>query len=204
MLSCPLCKKKVPPLERECPSCHADLSLLADYVGHLAGGLDRAEALTRAGRLDEAVTAYLEVLEVDPDNAIARRQVGRVVAAVRQFDSVARSRRWLKQLQRRTRFRRWMASWDDKDDAWGGLYWLLLIVAALCLLYFGYLLGQRAALSTELSPPSSRQSVLERENRNHVHEAPSLRHAHHPRGGARPGPPPLRGRNLDRTTAAAV
>src|SRR5206468_6573911 len=96
MLNCPLCKKKVPPLEPECPSCHANLSLLADYVGHLAGGLDRAEALTRAGLLDEAVTAYLEVLEVDPDNAIARRQVGRVVAAVRQFDNVARSRRWLK------------------------------------------------------------------------------------------------------------
>ena len=141
MLSCPLCKKKVPPLERECPSCHADLSLLVDYVVNLAGGLERAEALTRAGRLGEAVWAYLEVLETDPDNAAARRQVGQVVTAVRQFDRAAPGRRWLKQLQRRTRFRRWLASWNEGEGAGvGGLLWLLLVLAALAL---GFLLGQQ-------------------------------------------------------------
>ena len=38
--------------------------------------------------------AYLEVLEVDPDNAAARRQVGQVATAVRQFDFTAPGRRW--------------------------------------------------------------------------------------------------------------
>src|SRR6516162_3257059 len=71
MLTCPLCKKSVAALERECPSCHADLTLLVEYVVNLAGGLARAEALTRASRLGEAVWAYLEVLETDPDNAVA-------------------------------------------------------------------------------------------------------------------------------------
>jgi hypothetical protein len=35
------------------------------------------------------------VLEVDPDNALARRQVGQVATAVRQFDRTAPGRRWL-------------------------------------------------------------------------------------------------------------
>jgi len=206
MLSCPLCKKKVPPLERECPSCHADLSLLADYVGNLAVGLAQAEELTRAGMLGEAVWAYLEVLEVDPDNALARRQVGRVVTAVRQFDIASPSRRWLKRLQRRSRFRRWMASWEEGDgSAWASLYWLLLVLGALFLGYFLGLQAQRAAAPpAESSIPSSRHAVFERESRNHDREAPSLRHAHHPGGGARPGAPPLRGGGLDRATAPAV
>ena len=41
------------------------------------------------GELGDAVWKYLEVLEVDPDNAVARRQVGRVATAVRQFDEKA-------------------------------------------------------------------------------------------------------------------
>ena len=141
MLTCPLCGKKAPALERECPSCHADLTLLVDYVENLAGGLLRAEALTRAGRLGEAVWAYLEVLETDPDNAAARRQVGRVATAVRQFDRASPSRRWLKQLQRRSRFRRWLASWNDGEGtSLGSGVWLLLVLAALAL---GFLLGQQ-------------------------------------------------------------
>jgi len=136
MLTCPLCNKKAAALERECPSCHADLTLLVDYVENLAGGLVRAEELTRAGRLGEAVWTYLEVLEVDPDNATARRQVGRVVTAVRQFDRAAPGRRWLKQLQRRTRFRRWIASWEEGDGGpWNNLFWLLLAVGALFLVF---------------------------------------------------------------------
>jgi hypothetical protein len=71
------------------------LDLLVEYVSQLQSGLERAESLTRAGELDEAVWAYLAVLEVDPDNVAARRQVGRVATAVRQFDRTAPGRRWL-------------------------------------------------------------------------------------------------------------
>ena len=80
-----------------------DLSLLVDYVTNLQDGLSRAEALTRAGELGEAVWAYLEVLEVDPDNATARRQVGKVATAVRQFDQTAPGRRWLQAAATQTR-----------------------------------------------------------------------------------------------------
>src|SRR5919107_1426650 len=99
MLTCPQCKKRTQGLLRKCQTCQTDLSLLVDYVGHLQDGLVRAEVMTRTGELGEAVWAYLEVLEVDPDNATARRQVGRVVTAVRQFDNASPSRRWLKRLQ---------------------------------------------------------------------------------------------------------
>ncbi len=150
MLTCPMCKKKAPALARECPSCHADLSLLTDYVGNLAVGLARAEELTRAGMLGEAVWAYLEVLEVDPDNATARRQVGQVVTAVRQFGNAATSRRWLKKLQRRTRFRRWLASWEEGDGGvWASLFWALVVMAAL---FLGYYLGQQAQRAA--APPA--------------------------------------------------
>src|SRR5262245_43062514 len=95
MLTCPMCKNRLLGLEKECPRCRTDVSLLVDYVENLQDGLVRAEALTRKGELGEAVWAYLEVLEVDPDNAAARRQVGQVVTAVRQFDQTAPGRRWL-------------------------------------------------------------------------------------------------------------
>src|SRR5262249_50872077 len=94
MLTCPLCKKTLQVLVRECPSCRTDLTLLADYVNHLHEGLARAETLTRAGELGQATWAYLAVLEVDPENAQARRQVGLVATAVRQFDKAAPSCRW--------------------------------------------------------------------------------------------------------------
>ena len=104
-------------------------------------GLVRAELLTKAGELGEAVWAFLEVLEVDPDNATARRQVGQVVTAVRQFDNAAPGRRWLKKLQRQTRFRRWASGWTSEDAAtwltWG--FWFVAIVAAVVL---GFFLGQ--------------------------------------------------------------
>jgi hypothetical protein len=77
----------------------ADLGLLLDYVGHLDEGLRRADNLTRAGELSQAVHAYLEVLEVDPDNPVARRQVGQVATAVRQFDNSAPGRRWLNRMR---------------------------------------------------------------------------------------------------------
>ncbi len=94
MPNCPQCTKPLREFTRRCPSCQADLDLLVDYVGHLQGGLERAENLVKAGDLGQAIWAYLEVLEVDPDNPTARRQISQVVTAVRQFDTVMPGRRW--------------------------------------------------------------------------------------------------------------
>lgn len=99
MPQCPQCKKPLRELVRRCPSCQADLDLLVDYVSHLNGGLERAENLTRAGELGQAFWAYMEILEVDPDNAPAKKQVSQVVTAVRQFDQVNQGRRWLAQVR---------------------------------------------------------------------------------------------------------
>jgi hypothetical protein len=94
MPQCPQCNKNLIELAPRCPTCQADLTLLSDYASHLHGGLERADNLTRAGELGQAVWAYLEVLEVDPDNPAARRQVSQVATAVRQFDLTAPGRRW--------------------------------------------------------------------------------------------------------------
>src|SRR5262245_49446243 len=94
---CPQCAKPMPVLKTPCPACRADLDLLVEYVSNLDEGLRQAEMLTRAGELDLAVWAYLSVLETDPDNATARRQVGKVATAVRVFDRLAPGRvpeRW--------------------------------------------------------------------------------------------------------------
>jgi hypothetical protein len=136
-----MCKKKLRGLEKECLNCKADVSLLVDYVGNLREGLKRAEACTRAGKLGEAVWAYLEVLEVDPDNATARKQVGQVATAVRQFDDTAPSRRWLTKLHKKKRFRRWLASWNESGEGAGLLgaaLWFLIVLGALLV---GYMLG---------------------------------------------------------------
>jgi len=151
MLTCPMCKKKLRGLERECLNCRTDVSLLVDYVENLREGLAQAEALTRQGELGEAVWAYLTVLEVDPDNATARRQVGKVVTAVRQFDQTAPGRRWLKRLQKQTRFRRWVAKWNESEAGAGllsGFLWFLLVFGALLI---GYVLGS-GGLSTHGRP----------------------------------------------------
>src|ERR1700741_233249 len=119
MPTCPQCNKNLVELTRRCSSCQADLDLLVDYVSHLQGGLERADNLTRAGELAQAVWAYLEVLEVDPDNPTARRQVGQVATAVRQFDQTAPGRRWLTKLHKQKRFRRWMANLGAEGEAAG-------------------------------------------------------------------------------------
>jgi hypothetical protein len=111
MLTCPLCKKKQTALARECPSCHADLSLLIGYVENLAVGLAQAEVLTRQGKLADAVFAYLEVLDVDPENPIAKKQVSKVVTAVRHFDSRPPGKR-------------------RGDEGWGTTIWLLIVLGA--------------------------------------------------------------------------
>jgi hypothetical protein len=95
MPKCPQCGKPLREFSRRCPSCQADLDLLVDFVSNLQGGLERAESFTREGELGKAFWAYLEVLETDPDNGPARKQIGQVVTAVRQFDRVTPGRRWL-------------------------------------------------------------------------------------------------------------
>lgn len=99
MLTCPMCKQRLQGMEKECSRCRTDVSLLVNYVENLQDGLARADALTRQGELGEAVWAYLKVLEVDPDNLTARRQVGQVVTAVRQFDRVASNRSWFSKIR---------------------------------------------------------------------------------------------------------
>src|SRR3954469_12530068 len=132
MPKCPQCTKPLRELVRRCPSCQADLDLLVDYVSHLQGGLERAENLTRAGELGQAVWAYLEVLEVDPDNAAARRQISQVVTAVRQFDTVMPGRRWANNLPPLPKATFWNTGW---------LRWALLGTAVALAFVVGFLLG---------------------------------------------------------------
>jgi hypothetical protein len=154
MLICPMCKKELAEWSSECPRCRADLSILVDYVSHLQDGLVRADELTRQGELGEAVWAYLEVLEVDPDNARARQQISKVATAVRQFDRAAIGRRWLQRLQRQARFRRWLASWQEGSSS---LNWPI-ILAGLALLILsllvGYGLGRLGAVREHATAPS--------------------------------------------------
>ena len=41
MLTCPMCKKTLRGLEKECLNCRTDVSLLVDYVEDLRDGLAR-------------------------------------------------------------------------------------------------------------------------------------------------------------------
>jgi hypothetical protein len=153
MLTCPMCRKALPRLEKECPSCRSDLSLLIHYTDHLGDGLERAEEKTRAGKLGEAVWEYLQVLEVDPDNPVARQQVGMVVTAVRQFDREAPGRRWLAKSRRRERLRRWLDSTFRDGES---LRWLTVVLLAalivICLLA-GIWLGSYFAVNPDTPPP---------------------------------------------------
>lgn len=155
MLTCPMCKKKLRGLEKACLNCKADVSLLVDYVGNLQEGLTRAEERTRAGKLGEAVWAYLEVLEVDPDNTTARKQVGSVVTAVRQFDETAPGRRYLTKLHKKKRFRRWMANASDSGEAAGWLSTALIFVVVVGALVVGYMMGVQSANPGESSPSTT-------------------------------------------------
>jgi hypothetical protein len=147
-----MCKKGIPELVPACPRCRTDLSLLVDHVSRLERGLAQADAFTRQGALGEAVWAYLDVLEVDPDHPTARHQVSRVVTAVRQFDRRRPERRWLLRWQRQSRFREWLASWESgpRIPTWtlviGGV--LLLAVAFVA----GYAFGQSSQPATHALP----------------------------------------------------
>jgi len=142
-----MCKKSLPELERHCPACRTDLSLLVDYTDHLEVGLERAEERVRAGELGEAVWEYLQVLEVDPDHPVARRQVGQVVTAVRQFDQTAPGRVWLAKMRRREKYRRWVDA--TMGDTPAGRRWTVLVLGLLLLLvcalgfWGGFIVGQQ-------------------------------------------------------------
>jgi hypothetical protein len=155
MLTCPLCKKSLPAQERRCRTCQTDVSLLVDYVGRLEEGLARAETHTRRGELGAAVWAYLEVLDVDPDNATARRQVGQVAAAVRQFDRAA-TQSW-RRIEPKGRFMRLFTGFgpDDERRAWlVAALWTGVALLALVVGYgLGYHQGSRPApLPDQVSP----------------------------------------------------
>jgi hypothetical protein len=176
MLKCPMCKKMLRGQERECLNCRTDVSLLIHYVEDLREGLARAEALTRAGELGEAVWAYLAVLEVDPDNTMARRQVGQVATAVRQFDQTAPGRRWMKKLQKKTRFRRWLANWNGEGEATNGLLngllWFLFIFGALMI---GYVIGVKSVLPPEGAPPATQMEKQDKPKKaNGADKAPQF------------------------------
>jgi hypothetical protein len=136
-----MCKKPVPDIARHCPRCSTDLSLLTDFIGNLRTSLDKAQALTRDGRLGDAVWAYLEVLEVDPENLTAREQVGRVVTAVRQFDRAAPGQRWLERLRRQARFRRWLETWQQRRPLRLAAYILAAVLALAGAFAVGYYCG---------------------------------------------------------------
>jgi hypothetical protein len=136
-----MCKERLRGVEKQCPKCKTDVSLLVDYVQNLREGLVQAQAYTRQGELGEAVWAYLEVLEVDPDNSEARRQVGKVVTAVRQFDQTAPGRKFLKRLRKETRFRRWLANANEGGELTRWLNGVLMFLLVIGALFLGYLLG---------------------------------------------------------------
>lgn len=90
MLTCPMCKKAMPARTNPCSRCRTDLTLLVDYMDNLDEHLSKAESALAAGELGDAVWAYLNVLETDPEHPVARKQVNRVATAVRQFDEAKR------------------------------------------------------------------------------------------------------------------
>lgn len=151
MLTCPMCRKTVRSLARECPTCQADLGILVDYLGELDGTLQQAEDKTRAGKLGEAVWAYLEILEVDPDNPAARKQVAQVVTAVRQFDELLPGRRWVDTLRRQAYWRGWKEDLRELTPrGWLSIVaaGLLLVVTLLVGYSWGFAVG-RASLEPE-------------------------------------------------------
>jgi hypothetical protein len=135
MPKCPQCNKVLTTLPRKCPTCMADLDLLVDFVNNLQDGLERAKDYSRDGELGKAVWSYLAILEVDPDNPEARRQVSQVATAVRQFDQTAPKRRWLK-------FEGWKRLFDFYDNPALAWVWAVLIAGLIAGMFVvGYVLG---------------------------------------------------------------
>jgi hypothetical protein len=140
MPQCPQCSKPLMSLSRQCPTCRADLDLLVDYVSTLQENLVRADQLTRAGELGQAMWAYLEVLEVDPDNAMARQQVSQIATAVRQFDRTSPGRRWVQG----------MPAAGDEGNSW---VWIKAAAMAMVVV-FAFTLGFAMARTMDPSTDS--------------------------------------------------
>lgn len=157
MLTCPMCKKGVREDHRECPTCRTDLGLLVDYLADLDGTLEKADDLTRQGQLGQAVWAYLEVLEVDPDNPEAKRQIGQVVTAVRQFDEVSEGRHWASRIRKQASIRKLKEDIVDVTPrGWAILAGSVILMGVVLLLGFGW--GFHAAISvpsTQPAPPTT-------------------------------------------------
>jgi hypothetical protein len=141
MPQCPQCSKPLASLARQCPSCRADLDLLVDYVNGLQSSLYQAKQLTLEGKLGAAMWAYLEVLEVDPDNAEAREQVGQIATAVRQFDRTLPGRRWSQGL-------------TGSGDANGPGAWVKALTIGLVVV-FAFSLGFMVARSIGMEGPAT-------------------------------------------------
>ncbi len=152
-----MCKKGVREDHRECPTCRTDLGLLVDYLADLDGTLDKADELTRQGELGQAVWAYLEVLEVDPDNLEAKRQIAQVVTAVRQFDEVSAGRQWAHRIRKQAKIRRLKEDIIDVTPrGWAILAGGLILMGIMLLVGFGW--GFQAAVSvpaTQTAAPAT-------------------------------------------------
>jgi hypothetical protein len=150
-----MCKKTVRGRAKECPTCRTDLAILVDYLSDLEGGLERAESKTRAGQLGEAVWAYLQVLEVDPDNPTARQQIGQVVTAVRQFDEVTPGRQWVARVRRQAQWRRWREDITDLSPR-GWITLVVIFLLMVVMLFIGYGWGWKDAQPTpEVETPAT-------------------------------------------------
>ena len=165
MITCPMCKKTVRGEVRECPTCRTDLGILLDYLSDLDGSLQKAEARTRAGQLGEAVWAYLEVLEVDPDNREARRQIGTVVTAVRQFDEVMPGRRWHSRLRKQAKIRKLKEDIQDLTPrgwliVFGGI--VLLAVALVGGYFWGWTDGRAPAPEPPATQPADTRPAIDK------------------------------------------
>lgn len=91
MVTCPNCKKDLVAGTITCSRCKADLGLLVHYMNDVEQHLGKAESALQAGDLGEATWAYLQILELDPENATAKRQISKVATAIRQFDEAKRT-----------------------------------------------------------------------------------------------------------------
>lgn len=150
MPKCPQCGKSLAGLPRKCPTCQADLDLLVDFVNHLQDGLERARDFAREGELGKAVWSYLAVLEVDPDNPEARRQVGQIATSVRQFDATSPKRRWLK-------VEGWRRAFSIQDNPFLPWIWVVVVLGLMAGAFFlGYYLAESPEGTTDPPPEPPR------------------------------------------------